>query len=98
VWLEFDEDFVVHNKDLAIVSLSVIIEDNLQKPTSPIADDSDTTNFPSDSTTSAPGPPIPTLAEALTQLDDLHRFFQSMSISTLAFPHTVLLLIFLFRT
>jgi len=26
--------------------------------------------------------------EALSQLDDLNRFFQSMSISTLAFPHT----------
>ena len=80
MWLEFDEDFVVYNKDPAIVSLSVIIEDNLQKLTSPIADDSDTTNLPSDSTISAPGPPIPILAEALTQLDDLNRFFQSMSI------------------
>jgi len=38
MWLEFDEDLVVYNKDPAIVSLSVIIEDNLQKLTSPIAD------------------------------------------------------------
>ena len=67
MWLEFDEDLVVHNKDPAVVSLSVIIEDNLQKLTSPMADDLDITDLPSDSTISAPT--IPTLAEALTQLD-----------------------------
>ena len=67
MWLDFDEDLVLHDKGPAVVSLSVIIEDNLQKLTSPMADDLDTTDLPSDSTISAPT--IPTLAEALTQLD-----------------------------
>ena len=69
-------------------SLSVIIEENLEKLTSPLADDA--IDLPSsDITISAPAAAptygIPTLTEALAQLD---RFFQSMSISSLAFPHT----------
>ncbi|RPB18900.1 hypothetical protein L211DRAFT_853663 [Terfezia boudieri ATCC MYA-4762] len=84
MWLEFDEDLVVHDKDPAVVSLSAIIEENLQKLTSPPADN--TTDLPSIEALSAP--PIPTLAEALNQLDDLNRFFQSMYVSALAFPHT----------
>ncbi|KAF8418425.1 hypothetical protein EV426DRAFT_577602 [Tirmania nivea] len=88
MWLEFDEDLVVHDKDPAVVSLSAIIEENLQKLTSPPADN--TTDLPSTDTTIAAlsAPPIPPLAEALNQLDDLNRFFQSMSVSALAFPHT----------
>ena len=66
----------------------IIIEENLQKLTSPPADS--TTDLPSTNTTTTAlsTPPIPTLAEALSQLDDLNRFFQSMSVSALAFPHT----------
>ena len=66
----------------------IIIEENLQKLTSPPADS--TTDLPSTNTTTTAlsTPPIPTLAEALSQLDDLNRFFQSMPVSALAFPHT----------
>ncbi|RPB28996.1 hypothetical protein L211DRAFT_845024 [Terfezia boudieri ATCC MYA-4762] len=66
----------------------VIIEENLQKLTSPPADN--TTEFPSTDTTTAAlsAPPSPTLAEVLSQLDNLNRFFQRMSVSALAFPHT----------
>jgi len=88
MWLEFDEDLVVYDKGPAVVSLSVIIKENLQKLTSPPTDNT-TDLLSTDTTGSALSiPPIPTLAEALSQLDDLNRFFQSMSISTLAFPHT----------
>ena len=85
MWLEFDEDLVVRNKNPAVVTLSVIIEENLQKLTSLPADN--TTELPSTDTTTI-APPIPILAEALSQLNDLNRFFQSMSISAFAFPHT----------
>jgi len=60
MWLEFGED-------PAVVSLSVIIEENLEKLTTPIAGDA--IDLPSsDTTISAPAAaPIPTLTEAFTQ-------------------------------
>jgi len=71
-----------------VLSSYRIIEENLEKITSPLADDA--IDLPSSDTTisALAAAPIPTLTEAPTQLDDLNRFFQNMSISTLAFPHT----------
>jgi len=66
MWLEFDEDLVIHDKDPAVVSLSVIIEENLEKLTSPLADDAIDLLF-SDTTISAPAA-TPTVSLLLLKL------------------------------
>ena len=86
-WLSFDEDAVIHDKDPAVIPVSLIIQENktkllLAEPSS----DEDTI----DPSLSISIPPlhIPTISEAVNHLDELTRFFQSLSISTLDLPHS----------
>jgi len=56
MWLEFDEDLVIHDQDPAVVSLSVVLAESLQKLTAPQADNTTDLLHSTESVLSEPSP------------------------------------------
>ena len=87
MWLPFDEDAVIHDKDSAAIPVSLIIQKNKTKILL-IEPSSDEDTIDPSLSISIPPLHIPTLSEAVNHLDELTRFPQSLSISTLDLPHS----------